>query len=114
MEFDKVVGGIIKYLNKNIFPGLNDWQTLLARTVVARVVRNVDQLKGKLLSSEFLRTFAVIDTQGNVDVDGLVEDLKLQITGCPNEKISISIPLFGKYTFAASDIDELHRMIKEG
>lgn len=114
MDFDKVIAGIIKYLNKNIFPGLNDWQTLLARTVTARVVKNVSQLKERILSNDFLRTFSVIDNDGRVDVDGLAEDLKQQICACPNGKVTITIPLFGKYIFAEADIDELHRLIKEG
>lgn len=113
MEFDKVVNGILKYLNKNIYPGLNDWQTLLARTAVARVVRNVSQLKGKLLSNEYLRTFAVIDSDGNVDVDGLTDDLKMQIKNCPEQKVTIAIPLFGKFSFTEADIDELCKLIKE-
>ena len=114
MDFDKVIAGILKYLNKNIFPGLNDWQTLLARTVTARVVKNVGQLKERILSNDFLRTFSVIDDNGRVDVDGLMEDLKQQIRNCPNGKVTIAIPMFGKYIFAESDIDELHRLIKEG
>ena len=114
MEFEKVVAGIVKYLNKNIFPVLNDWQTVLARTAVSRVLRNAGELKTRLFSNEFLQTYGFVDTAGNVDVDGLVEDLKLQIRNCPEEKISIAIPLFGKYTFSAADIDDLHRMIKEG
>ena len=57
---------------------------------------------------------SVIDDNGRVDVDGLMEDLKQQIRNCPNGKVTIAIPMFGKYIFAESDIDELHRLIKEG
>ena len=114
MDFEKVVAGIVKYLNKNIFPGLNDWQTVLARTAVSRVLRTGGELKTRLMSNGFLQTYGFVDAAGNVDVDGLVDDLKTQIRSCPNEKISISVPPFGKFTFSAADIDELHRMIKEG
>lgn len=114
MEFDKVVHGIVKYISKNIYPGLNDWQTLLARTAVSRFVRNADQLKQSLLSKPLFMTFAIMDKDGTVDLDGLFADLKKHINECPDGKVVLAIPLFGKYTFTEADIDELHRTITEG
>lgn len=114
MEFEKVIAGIVKYLNKNIFPGLNDWQTVLARSAVARFLRYTDRVKGLLLTSKYLQTFDVIDSHGNVDVDGAIADIKEQMKCLPDGRARIQLPLLGKYTICAADIDELHRIIKEG
>lgn len=112
MEFEKVLNGIIKYLNNEIYAHMNDWQEMLARIAVSRIVGNSHNLKTMLIENPFFKTFAIIDENGNVDLDGLIRDIRTQIE--QKEKISFSLPVFGKFTFTASDIDKLHRTILEG
>ena len=107
-EFEKVVDGIIKYIDKEMLHEMNDVQEFFARVIVGRVLNNQEQIKRSIMSNGFLRTFGVIDSEG-VDVDGLMEDLKREIQR--QEKITFSIPMFGKITFRPSDVDELHKYI---
>ena len=111
MEFERLINGIVKYLNSEIYKGMNDWQELLARIAVSRAVNNANNIKNALSNNPFIRTFAFIDEYGMVDVDGLMRDIKAQFEN--KEKISFSLPMFGNFTFTASDIDKLHRMIQE-
>lgn len=112
MHFDRVISGLIKYLDQEIYVGMNDWQEMLARIAVSRVIGNKDTLRTSLMNNPFVKTFAIIDENANVDVDGLIRDLKTQIE--QKGKIEIAIPMFGKFTFASEDIDKLHRTIMEG
>lgn len=113
IAFEKVLDGIAKYIDREVIAvGMNEWQELLARVAVGRIFNNREQLKARLINSGWIRTFGVIDEDGMVDIDGLAEDLKKQIE--QKGKISVSIPVFGKLTFKASDVDVLQRMIKEG
>jgi hypothetical protein len=112
MDFDRVISGIIKYLDREIYIGMNDWQEMLARIAVSRVIGNKDHLKEMIVSNPFVRTFNIIDEDGIVDVDGLMRDLKEQIA--QKGKIEISIPMFGKFVFNSSDVDKLHKTIMEG
>jgi hypothetical protein len=73
----------------------------------------MDRLKPHILQSCFLRTFASIDGDGNVDIDGWISELKKQIRGMPDQKVKVKTIVFGNYTFTESDIDELHKAIKE-
>ena len=108
-EFNKAVDGILKYIDENIYSGMNELQEIAARVVVGRVIGGKDTLKDNLMNNGFIRTFSIIDSDGMVDVDGILGDLKKEIA--KKEKISISIPMFGKMTFTASDVDVLHKTI---
>lgn len=112
MEFERVLKGIMKYLNNEIYAGMNDWQEMLARLAVSRVIGNEQNLKNMLMTNPFIKTFAIIDQNGMVDVEGLMRDIKTQIQ--EKEKISFSLPIFGRFTFTAADVDKLHRTILEG
>ena len=80
MEFEKVLNGIIKYLNNEIYSGMNDWQEVLARIAVSRVLGNKEKLKTTLLNNAYVKTFAIMDENGIVDVEGLMNDIKTQIS----------------------------------
>lgn len=109
MEFEKVLNGITRYINNEIYSNMTDWQEILARIAVSRMVANSENLKKSFIENPFIKTFAIIDNNGNVDLEGLIRDIKSQIA--QKEKISFSIPVFGKFTFTPSDVDKLHHTI---
>jgi hypothetical protein len=111
MEFERVINGLLKYLDKELYNEMTDWQEILARIAVGRMIGDTNALKESLMKNGFVKTFAIMDADGNVDVDGLIRDLKEQINR--KGKVSITFPLLGTFSFIAEDVDELHRIIKE-
>jgi hypothetical protein len=111
MSFEKVINGILRYLNAEVYGKMSSWQEVLARIAVSRMIGNSEELKQSLVNNSFFRTFAIVDSHGNVDVDGLMKDLKTQIA--EKGKLVISLPMLGNFTFVAEDVDELHRYIRE-
>lgn len=111
MEFDKVFNGLIKYINKEVFSGFNDVQDIVGRIAIKRIIDRKQTIKSTLSGNSFLQAFAVIDDQGNVDIDSLADELKAQIR--EKEKIQIKIPMFGTFTFVESDVDVLLKYIRE-
>lgn len=111
MQFERVLNGIVKFLNEEVYVGMNDWQEVLARIAMSRLIGNKDHLRDSLTANPFVRTFGIMDESGEVDVEGLMRDLKQQIE--EKGKLEIAIPMFGKFRFTASDVDKLHRMIME-
>ena len=109
MEFNKVINGIIRFIDKEIMPQMNDWQEFVARIAVGRFSKNSEVLKNALVDNAFVRTFAIIDGQGMVDVTGLVADLKEQIQ--KKGSLEFSIPMLGNFRFVESDVDKLHQYI---
>lgn len=111
MNIDRVLNGVVKYMDREILSSMNDWQEFLARLAMARLLGNKN-LETMLLDNPYVKTFAVIDENGNVDVDGLHRDFKTLIQS--KGKIEIALPLFGTYTFNESDVDKLFNCIRGG
>ena len=110
MRFEKVISGILRYMDSEIYSGMNDWQQLAARIAVSRLVRNSDNIKQMLMNNAFVKTFAIMNDEGDVDVDGLMQDIKEQIES--KGKLTISLPMFGTFSFVPADVDKLHRMME--
>ena len=110
MKLDRVLNGVARYLDKEIYAGMNDWQEILARIAVSRILddKNIENL----MNNPYMKTFAIADTEGNIDVDGLYRDLKRLIQA--KGKVEITLPMFGKFTFTESDVDCLYSCIVGG
>ena len=108
-EFEKVIDGMSKYINDEIYSSMNDLQEFAARVIVGRIINNQENVKEMLINNGFVRTFGVIDAEGMVDVDSIAGDIKREIAR--KEKITFSIPMFGRMTFKPTDVDMLYRHI---
>lgn len=107
--FENVVLGLNKYIDQEICANLNDLQDFAARLVIGRLNDNADKLKHYLMNNGFVKTLCVIDSEGMVDVDRLLQDVKKQIER--KNGLPVQIPLIGKITFHSSDVDVLYNMI---
>lgn len=110
MKFEKVIDGIVEYIEENIYKDMSDWQELLARVAVSRMIGNTDDLKKTFVTNPFIRTFAIVDSEGEVDVEGILTDIKEQLE--KKDKVTIEMPLLGKFTFVPDDVDELYNTIR--
>ena len=110
MNIERVINGIARYFDREIYTNMNDWQEVIARIAVSRMLNN--KSFENMLNNPYMRTFSIVDTEGNVDVDGLYRDLKTYISN--KGKIEIEIPVFGKFTFKENDIDCLYNCIIGG
>ena len=111
-KFERVVDGIVKYIDNEIYPGMNDLQELVARLAVARIVNNEESIKKALENNGVIRTFGIIDGEGMVDIDSLMKDIKKEMER--KGSLVVSIPMFGKLTFKPSDVDVLYKYITGG
>lgn len=111
MTYETVLQGIINYINKEILSTMADWQAMLARIAISRVLTAKDGLKTALTGNAFLQSMGIVSVDGMVDVDGLARDLKEQISLAG--KLEIDLPVFGKFGFTPEDVDVLHKYIKE-
>ena len=112
VSFNHVLDGLTRYLNKNFYANLNDWQEIVARLAIGRITENAETLKQSLQANPFVRTFAIFDSEGNVELEPIMRDLKREIER--KGKLSVEIPMFGKISFLPQDIDEIYREITGG
>ena len=111
MEFERVIDGILRYINSELLTGMNDWQEMIARIAISRMIGDTSKLKETMVGNAYVRTFGIMDKDGNVDVEGLIKDIRKQIER--KGKISLDIPLMGRFTFHPEDVDRLHEKILE-
>ena len=108
-KFEEIIYGISKYINDEIYPGMSDWQEMFARVAVGRILNDEAKLKEIVLNNGFLKTFGVIDADDMFDIDDLAKDIKTEIH--KKGKMSFTIPMFGKLTFAPEDVNVLYKII---
>ena len=109
VQFEKVIEAINKYLDQEIYCNLNDIQELAARFTIGRLNDNADKLKQYMMSNGFVKTLCVIDSEGMIDVDRLLQDIRKEIER--KNSIVVQIPFIGKLTFKSSDVDVLYNLI---
>ena len=51
VEFNRVIDGLLKYFNNNLFAKMNDWQEVVARIAVGRIIGNPESLKQSLMAN---------------------------------------------------------------
>ena len=107
--FEKVVDGLSRYIDAELYPHMNDLQEFMARVLVGRFLSNESGIKESLVANGFLRTFGVLDGDGMVDVDALIRDIKRELIR--KKQVSFSIPMFGRMTFSPEDADKIHKLI---
>ena len=78
-RFEDIIRGISKYINDEIYPGMNDWQELFARVAVGRFLDNEKVLKETILNNGFIKTFGIMDSDGMFEIDALMQDIKKEI-----------------------------------
>lgn len=108
-HFNKVVDGILKYIDAEVYSGMNDLQELAARVLIGRFVGNKENVKNMLIHNNFIRTFAIIDDEGMIELDSLMLDIRKELV--KKQKITLSIPMFGSMTFTPSDVNSLYKTI---
>ena len=108
-EFNRVIDGISRYIDAEIYSRMNDLQEFAARVLVGRFISNEDTVKDSLVNNGFIRTFGILDGDGMVDVITLAKDIKREIAR--KGKISFSIPMFGTMSFVPEDADAVFRYI---
>ena len=109
LEFEKVMEGISRYIDAEMFSRMNDLQEFTARVLLGRFLVNDKFIKESLINNGYIRTVGIIDGDGMVDVDGLARDIKRELER--KEKISFTVPMFGKLTFVPDDVNVLYKTI---
>ena len=112
VNFNQVLDGLARYLNKNFYPNLDDFREVVARIAVGRILQNPENLKQSLSGNGIIRTFAIMNSDGDIDLEPIMKDLKREVER--KGKMTVEIPLFGKVSFTGDDISEIYREITGG
>ena len=112
VSFEHTVDGINRYLDREIYGGLNGLQEFVARVVVGRVNQNAEIIKQSMMNNGFIKTLGFVDSDGMVDIDRLLQDVRREIER--QGSVQLEIPMIGKLTFRPEDVDVLRNDIMGG
>ena len=60
MTYEAVLQGIINYLNKEILSTMADWQAMLARIAISRVLTVKDGFKAAVTQNTFMQSMGIV------------------------------------------------------
>lgn len=111
MKIDKVISGLIKYIDSTMMPTFNDDQQTLY-LIACEMASQYPETVLNLINGNFaIRIFLSPDKDGNVDIDRAMKILKA--TAQRKGKVSMSVPKFGTISLTSEDFDEILHYIKE-
>jgi hypothetical protein len=111
MNIDKVIAGLVRYIDNNMLPSFDDDQQTLYLIACEMATQYPDAVLNLINGNLALRIFLSPDKDGNIDVDRAIKILKA--TAQRKGKLSMTVPRFGTVAFSAEDFDEIYRHLKE-
>lgn len=104
--------GVASYFDNVFLPQLNlkdqSMQRAFATTAVTIATLKLKGMLEKLSTNPILQFMEIIDEEGNMDVDLLLEEFKKNIS---QSGVIYDNKFFGKFEFTAEDVDELGKHI---
>lgn len=107
MHIDHVLTGLEKYLDAELFPGMNENQQTIYLLAVGALKENAADL---LTGNTILRSMLSISKDGEVEVDRLHR--LLQIAVRKQGKLVIAVPMFGTITLSENDVEQIIATVK--
>lgn len=104
--------GVASYLDNELMSKLpaTGLERVLIGTAISLGIRRSEQTILGLKDNKVIQTLGIMDTEGNVDVDVVAEELKKNI---PNDGVKVDVPMIGGLTFHKSDVDKLYQYIMD-
>lgn len=115
VSMNQIETGVSRWLDRELMPKLptgGQYDGIKKAATVALALYAIKRGRAALDSltqNSFLGTIGAVDREGNVDLEGFVEEMKKQV---PENGLKVSVPMVGDMTFYRGDLDDVMRYIK--
>ena len=112
VSMNQLESGVARWMDTELMPKLEEQVGIKKVATVAFALYSLKRGRAALESlsgSSFLSTIGAVDNAGNVDIEGIAEEIRKQI---PDAGLRVTVPMIGDLTFYRTDIDDMLRYIK--
>ena len=111
VSLNRVMDAVLKFAEEEIFPGMKELQEIGARAAAAWVFDSAEVALDLLSQNKIARAFGFIDADKNIDAVRALRYIRTQLER--KQRVCISVPLMGSFTFVPEDVDKLLSLMKE-
>lgn len=111
MRFEHIAERLSRYVERNVFPTMNNLQRIGVRTFLGMVKARPDSFKAKIVDNPILGWLLIEDEDGEIDIDPMLDGLKEAVER--EGTLVLDTKMFGKMTFHPQDIELLIRTMRE-
>lgn len=109
VTIDQAMRGATRFADVEVIPHLPGGKGVGAGIVMALMMGGGREKVLALRENPAVKLMRVMDEQGNIDLDRLYNAARPRF----EQKMTVTIPLLGDFTFDQNDVDKLYRYIQE-
>lgn len=115
VSVEKVKRGLAAFFDNELMPMLpsTGWENIVVGTAIGVLLKRLEKIIAGLQQNGLALAAAVVDDQGNVDIEIIRDELKAQIQKKGSLQID-NLPVIKKITFRAEDVDKAFEYIMKG
>jgi alpha-L-fucosidase len=111
MKIDKVIDGLIKYIDKHVLPQMTALQEVGYLTLSEAIRNDVGAIEQLILNNVFTKMLFSADRNGEISLERLVSGLRKVIA--KKGSLTLNIPMYGDFTLNDNDITEILKNMTE-
>ena len=110
VSIGKIEQGVAAYLDSELMPKLpaNGVQKVIVGTAMSLLIKRSGAILDSYKDNQLVKMLGIMDSEGNVDIDVLAEELKKNM---PKDGLRVDVPIIGALTFKENDVDKLYEYI---
>ena len=108
ITFDQAHNGIVRFIDQDVLPHLSGLQKLGVAAYTGLASQNLIKARHEFKKHPAIEMLEIIDERDMIDIDRLYNAMAPHF----KERISMDIPLLGKFTFDRADLDRLYSYMR--
>lgn len=111
VSLNKVMDAVFRFAEEEIFPNMREIQEIVARSAAAWIFDSADTALDLLVQNKIARAFGFIDGNKNIDALRALKYFRVQLER--KQKLTVTVPALGTFTFLPQDLDKIMKYIEE-
>lgn len=108
-SYGQVINGVSRYIDTEIVNKMSGYQKWVIGAGAGIFLNKGTKIFENIKNNEIVKSMEIIDSEDNIDVDCIYQELKKQAS---KGAITFDLPMIGAITLNETDVDKLYSYIK--